>query len=144
MAVLVEALTDNRNRTVSELKMIFKSHGGNMGEVGSVAWMFDRVGVIEGKKNPLPDDVEGEAIEVGAQDVESYGNGVVGFTTDPKDLEQVRSSLIGRGWELTLSELGFHAKTPVTLDGDAKKEAVEFLQELSSHDDVRRVHATLK
>jgi YebC/PmpR family DNA-binding regulatory protein len=143
VAVMVEALTDNRNRTVSELKVLFKDYGGNMGEMGSVNWMFNRVGIVEGTHTKPPEDLEGEAIEVNAQSVTKHENGVASFTTDATDLESVRSALIKRGWTITLSELGYEAKNPTTLDGDQKKHAVEFLQELQSHDDVRRVHATL-
>jgi transcriptional/translational regulatory protein YebC/TACO1 len=59
-------------------------------------------------------------------------------------LEAVRAALLSRGWEISLSELGYQAKTPVSLEGDAKKEVIEFMQELNGHDDVRRVHGTLK
>jgi YebC/PmpR family DNA-binding regulatory protein len=143
MAVMVEALTDNKNRTVSELKVMFKDHGGNMGEIGSVNWMFTRVGLIEGTNEKPPADIEGEAIEVNAQSVTTHENGVVSFTTDPADLESAKAELLKRGWKITLAELSYEPKTPVTLEGDQKKHAVEFLQELNAHDDVRRVHAAL-
>jgi YebC/PmpR family DNA-binding regulatory protein len=143
VAVMVEALTDNRNRTVSELKVLFKDHGGNMGEMGSVNWMFNRVGVIEGTHPKPPADLEGEAIEVNAQSVDKHENGIVSFTTDATDLESVKAALTARCWNLTLAELGYEAKTPATLGPEEKKRAVEFLQELQSHDDVRRVHAAL-
>lgn len=143
VALIIESLTDNRNRTVSELKSMFKSYNGNWGEVGSVTWMFNRVGIVEASKTPACPDPEGEAIEVGAQNFEAMANGVVSFTTDPTDLEAVRKALIDRGWTVTLSELGYEAKNPMTLDDAKKAEVVTFLQELNSHDDVRRVHATL-
>lgn len=143
VAVMVEALTDNRNRTVSELKVMFKDHGGNMGEIGSVNWMFNRVGIIEGTHDKPPTDLEGEAIEVNAQSVSLHENKVTSFITEPGDLESAKGALTSRGWKITLSELGYEAKTPVTLGENEKKEAVAFLQELNAHDDVRRVHAAL-
>jgi YebC/PmpR family DNA-binding regulatory protein len=143
VAILIEALTDNRNRTVSELKSLFKENGGNLGEMGSVNWMFNRVGVVEGTKASLPADLEGEAIEVGAQAVEPLENNVVSFSTDPGDLESVKAALISRGWNITLSELAYEAKNAATLDDNQRKTVVEFLGELNSHDDVRRVHAAL-
>lgn len=143
VAVLIEALTDNRNRTVSELKSLFKDHGCSLGEMGSVNWMFHRVGFIEGSKTPLPEDLEGEAIEVGAQAVESLGANLASFTTEPGDLESVKEALNGRGWKINQAELGYEAKTQVTLGGNQKQVVVEFLQALSGHDDVRRVHAAL-
>ena len=142
VAVMIEALTDNRNRTVSELKVVFRSHGGNLGEMGSVAWMFNRVGIIDGSKTSAV-DIESEAIEAGAQEVEQHDGGIVSFTSDPGDLDSVKAALAARGWTITLAELGYSPKTPVTLGEAEKKEVVEFLSELGDHDDVRRVHAAL-
>src|ERR1700733_13902154 len=85
VAVMVECLTDNRNRTVSELKIIFREGGGNMGEISSVNWMFHRVGIIDGTNPKMPSDLEGEAIEVGAQAVTDLGNKHVSFTTEAGD-----------------------------------------------------------
>jgi YebC/PmpR family DNA-binding regulatory protein len=143
VAILIEALTDNRNRTVSEIKTLFRDYSGNLGEMGSVAWMFNRVGIVEGTKTPKPSDIEGEAIEVGAQSVEEYDDGVVSFSTDPGDLAPVTTALTERGWTITKSEFAYEAKTPVELAEEEKKQVVELLGELSGHDDVRRVHAAL-
>lgn len=142
VAVLIEALTDNRNRTVSELKTVFRDHDGKWGEIGSVAWMFNRVGIIEATKDPQPEDLESEAIEVNAQDVEKL-DGKVSFTTDPGDLEVARSALIERGWDIGTCELSYEAKTPTEISDDQKQAVMEFLAELNSHDDVRRLHASL-
>jgi YebC/PmpR family DNA-binding regulatory protein len=143
VAVIIEALTDNRNRTVSELKGIFRDHAGNFGEPGSVAWMFNRVAIVEGTKKPPVEDIESEAIEVGAQNVELHEGGVVSYTADPGDLETVKNNLVKRGWTLSLSELGYDPKNAVTLGGEELQQVVEFLKELNDHDDVRRVHAAL-
>ncbi len=143
VAVLVECVTDNRNRTVSEVRTIFRDHDGNMGESNSVAWMFDRIGAIDATHPTKPADVESEAIEVNAQNVEDHGNGTVSFITDPADLAAVSTALEGRGWKIEKAEMSFHAKNAVKLEGEELKKAVAFLQELNAHDDVRRVHATL-
>lgn len=143
VAVMVEALTDNRNRTVSELKSLFKESGGNMGEPGSVAWMFNKVGLVDATKSPLPEDIESEAIEVNAQNVEKLDDQAVSFITDPTDVDAVKTALTHRGWSVTRAELGYEAKNPMSLDEEKKKEVVEFLGELSGHDDVRRVHPAL-
>ncbi len=143
VAVLIEALTDNRNRTVSELKSLFKEYGGNLGEVGSVAWMFQKVGIIDAKKSPLPEDLDTEAIEVNAQAVEKLPDAHASFTTDPGDLEAVKTALTGRGWEIIKSEFGFEAKNQTTLDELKRKEVIELLGAVSAHDDVRRVHTAL-
>ncbi|MDZ4677466.1 MAG: YebC/PmpR family DNA-binding transcriptional regulator [Oligoflexia bacterium] len=143
VAIIVEALTDNRNRTVSEIKILFRDYDGNLGEIGSVSWMFNRIGIIEGTKNPKPSDLEGEAIEVGAQAVEEFDDGTVSFSTESGDLGTVAATLTARGWTINKSEFAFDAKTPVDLGEAEKKQVVELLGELSGHDDVRRVHAAL-
>jgi YebC/PmpR family DNA-binding regulatory protein len=143
VAVIIEALTDNRNRTVSELKNMFRDHEGNLGEMGSVAWMFNRVAIIEGTKSPKIEDIESEAIEVGAQNVEQHDGGVVSFSADPGDLDTVKTALTSRGWTITLSELGYSAKNAMNLPAEQQKLVIELLQELNAHDDVRRVHAAL-
>ena len=142
VAVMIECLTDNRNRTVSELKVLFRDSGGNLGEMGSVNWMFQRVGIIEGSHDKKP-DLDGEAIEAGAQNVTDLGEGVASFTTDAGDLDSVRVALTKRGWKITLAELGYEAKNQVSLGEAEKTHVVGFLQELSGHDDVRRVHTAL-
>ena len=93
VAVMIECLTDNRNRTVSELKVLFRNGGGNMGEMGSVNWMFNRVGIVEGTHEKKPADLEGEAIEAGAQGVTDLGEGGASFTTDATDVDSVRGAL---------------------------------------------------
>lgn len=144
VAVMVEALTDNRNRTVSELKTIFRDNNGALGEPGSVAWMFDKVGIVEATHTKLPEDLETEAIEANAQNVEKLEDGVVCFYTDPTDLDAVRSGLVARGWNINKAEFAFEAKNQMKLDDEVKKkEVVELLQEISAHDDVRRVHTAL-
>src|SRR5690606_33494836 len=130
------------NRTVSEVKTIFRDHDCSLGEIGSVAWMFNRIGLVEGTKDPLPSDIESEAIEVNAQSVEKLEDRV-SFTTDPTDLEAVRSALISRGWDISTCELSFEAKTPTVISDEQKATVMQFLAELSGHDDVRRVHASL-
>ncbi|HPI41874.1 MAG TPA: YebC/PmpR family DNA-binding transcriptional regulator, partial [Pseudobdellovibrionaceae bacterium] len=88
VGVIVECQTDNKNRTASEVRNVFKSHEGNLGESGAVAWMFSRIGYIEGTKDGSFDPEE-EAIEVGANEVEKVENGF-SFSTSPDELNQVR------------------------------------------------------
>ncbi len=143
VAVLVEALTDNRNRTVSDLKSLFKEYGGNLGELGSVGWMFEKVGIVEATKSPLPTDLEGEAIEANAQAVEKVDNETASFSTNPVDLDLVKTALAARGWTVIKTEFGFEAKIQNTVDEAQRKEVIELLQAVSGHDDVRRVHTAL-
>jgi YebC/PmpR family DNA-binding regulatory protein len=147
--VIVECLTDNRNRTASDIRVLFRK--GQLGNTGSVAWMFNRMGVVEGTHTDGSLDRETVAIEVGAQEVESPENietppGQCGarFITDPKDLDAVTKALTQAGWTVTQSELSFIAKTPLELEGAAQKEVVEFLTSVDDNDDVHRVYTALK
>lgn len=141
VGVIVEAQTDNRNRTVPEIRSIYKKGGGNMGESGSVSWMFERVCLIEGNKQGQYDPEE-EAIEAGANEVEKGDDGFQ-FFGQPESMDEIRTALQGRGWNITKAELSYKPKNQTTLTDEQKNEVVEFLNELDDHDDVHRVHATL-
>ncbi|MCB0386921.1 MAG: YebC/PmpR family DNA-binding transcriptional regulator [Bdellovibrionales bacterium] len=143
VGVLVECQTDNKNRTVTEIRNIFKKHGGQMGESGSVAWMFDRVSLVEGKKADV-DDPEEEAIEAGANEVEGPGDeNTYSFFGLPEDLDSIRSMLTERGWEITVAELSYKAKNLTELNPEQTVEVHAFLEALDDNDDSHRVHASL-
>jgi YebC/PmpR family DNA-binding regulatory protein len=142
VGVMVEAQTDNRNRTVPEMRTMFKNHDGNMGETGSVAWMFDRVGLLEATKAGTFDPEE-EAIEAGANEVEKTDEGYA-FYCNLEDINNVNKALVGRGWTITTSEPSYKAKTPADLTEAQLKDVHEMLAELDDHDDTHRVHATIK
>lgn len=141
VGVLVECQTDNKNRTVPEIRMVFKSNGGHMGESGSVAWMFDRVGLVEATKTGSFDPEE-EAIEAGANEVEKVHDGY-DFYTSVEELEHVKEALTKRGWHVTKHELAYNPKNKTVLTEEQMKEVGEFLNELDDHDDVSKVHATV-
>ncbi|MGZ3796842.1 MAG: YebC/PmpR family DNA-binding transcriptional regulator [Pseudobdellovibrionaceae bacterium] len=142
VGVIVECQTDNKNRTASEMRHAFKSHDGNMGESGSVAWMFEHVGYLVGTKAGSFDPDE-EAIEAGANEVYKEENGSYEFYTGHDDLVSVNEALTKRGWKITTSELSYKAKTPTVLDETQLKEVEEFLNFLDDLDDSHKVHATL-
>lgn len=142
VGIIVECQTDNRTRTVSEIRNVFKANGGNMGESGAVAWMFERVSLIQGKKAGVADPEE-EAIEAGANEVEVDDEGVYNFYGAPADLDAIRSTLHGRGWEITAAELSFKAKEKANISEEQKKEVFELLEALEDNDDSHRVHATI-
>jgi YebC/PmpR family DNA-binding regulatory protein len=142
VGVLVECQTDNRNRTVPEIRTIFKSNNGNMGESGSVSWMFERVCLIEAQKSGSFDPEE-EAIEAGANEVEKSEDGF-SFYGAPESLDLIRSALQKRGWTIATAELSYKAKNPTELSDAQLKEVSDFLNELDDHDDTHRVHATVK
>jgi len=145
VAVIVECLTDNRNRTVPEMRVLFR--GGQLGT--KVGFLFDYVGLVEATKAAAGIDLEEVAIEVGAQDVEPLENlaeGQVGghFTTDRGDLDQATKKLREAGWTVTVSELAYVAKEDVDLPPEQRAEVEAFLEALDEHDDVHRIYASLK
>ena len=141
VGIIVEAQTDNRTRTVANLRSVFKTNGGNLGETGSVAWMFERVSLIEGNKTGTF-DAEEEAIEAGANEVEKGDDGYHFFAV-PESLDEVKSALQTRGWTVGKAELSFKAKNITALTDAQKKEVIEFLNEVDDDDDTHRVHSTM-
>lgn len=147
--VIVECLTDNKNRTASEIRVLFRK--GQLGSIGSVGWMFDRLGTIEATTKKTGIDIEGAAIEAGAQNVEpleasEVESGQTGarFFTDPADLDVVNKQLTEAGWTVSKFELGYQVKTPVELSGDSRKEVEQFLGDIDDFDDVHRVYAGIQ
>ncbi len=139
VAVIIEAQTDNKNRTSSEIRNIFTKNDARFGD--SVMWMFDRVCLIEGT-NPAMKDADEEAIEAGANEVEKHGDSYR-FYGHPEDLQSVEKSLTARGWKLTTAELSYKPKNHVELDEAAKKDVYDFISLLDDNDDTSRIHATI-
>jgi len=146
VGVLVECQTDNRARTAPDIKFIFKKHNGQMGEQGSVAWMFDRVGLVEAVSEKTGIDPEEEAIEAGANEVETSeddGLTMYSFYTDPEDLDAVQKTLSERGWDVKVCELSYKPKNVTELTDAQKSEVIEFLDSLDDNEDASRIHSTL-
>jgi YebC/PmpR family DNA-binding regulatory protein len=150
VAVIVECLTENKNRTAADVRVAFRK--GQLGAAGSVAWMFDRLGVVEATHTDAKQDIEGVAIEAGAQNVEPLEStevpaGQLGarFFCDTTDLGSVSKYLIGHGWAISLAEMSYIAKNPLEIEDETKKkEITDFLNGLDDNDDVHRVYAALK
>lgn len=147
--VIVECLTDNKNRTASEIRVLFRK--GQLGSIGSVAWMFDRVGVIEATHANASIEREDSAIEAGAQDVEALEASELAeaqaggrFYTDPADLDAVNKKLAEQAWIISKSELAYKSKSEVELSPEQFKEVSDFLGAIDDFDDVHRVYAGLK
>lgn len=147
--VIVECLTDNKNRTAADIRVLFRK--GQLGAIGSVTWMFDRLGVVEANHAQAGLDVEAAAIEAGAQNVEPLeandtppGHTGARFFCDTKDLDSVSKSLAQMGWTLTLSEMNYIAKSMSEVSDPLKKEVADFLGDIDDHDDVHRIYAALK
>lgn len=145
--VIVECLTDNKNRTNSDVRVLFRK--GQLGNSGAVSWMFDRLGLVEATHEEAK-DIEEAAIEAGAQNVEpmdkdDLAGAKVGatFYTEITDLNAVANALTNSGWKVTTSELGFKPKNLVELSPEQAKEVGEFLQAIDDNDDVHRVYAAL-
>ncbi len=139
IAVIVETLTDNRNRTSAEIKHLFAKNGGSIAEPGAVAWQFDRKGVVE-VRGPVDEDQLLEwVLEAGGENFEASGDNYV-VTTDPSALALVRDALEGFGVGIVSAELTLVAQNeiPVTDEGEAKK-VLRLMDALDDHDDVQNV-----
>jgi YebC/PmpR family DNA-binding regulatory protein len=143
LAVVVDAATDNRNRTAGELRFLFTRHEGSLGESGSVAWMFDPVGTLE--VNPAGKSEEAlmeEALIDGVEDIE-YDTELAVIYTQPARLALVRDDLRARGAKILDAYLGMRAKTKLELQGDELSAALVFLEALDEHEDAQRVFSNL-
>jgi YebC/PmpR family DNA-binding regulatory protein len=138
-AILVNALTDNRNRTIQEVRSTFTRHGGSLGESGCVAWIFDSKGVITIKADNVdPDELALTAIDAGADDVK-IENDYVEVYTKPEDLEIVRTALEQQGVPIDTSELSMVPKSLVQLDEKAATQTLKLLDKLEDIDDVQNL-----
>lgn len=147
--VIIECLTDNRNRTAPEIRVLFKD--GQLGQPGSMAFLFDHLGVLEASHPDKARDAETDAIEAGADNVspltgEDVPEGHQGatFTCAPTALDAVSKSLVKAGWKTIASEMRYLVKNPIELPEAQRKEVVDFLNAIDDHDDVHRVYAGLK
>jgi YebC/PmpR family DNA-binding regulatory protein len=147
--VVVECLTDSRNRTAPEIRNIFKA--GSLGQPGSVAFFFNHLGVVEATHTDLKRDAEADAIESGAQEIEALeaeeipeGHKGARFLTEIKDLDAVSKALKGMGWNILSSEIRYLAKNFPELNETSRKEVADFLNTLDDHDDVHRVYAAMR
>lgn len=143
VAVIVEALTDNRNRTVQDLRAAFVRGGGNLGESGSVGWMFEKVGQVIGKAPKGVGDTTEVAIEVGADDVEDFENGEWSFYTQIPEIENVETALSARKWEIVKAEAMYKPKNRTELSSEQEKDLQEFLELVNDNDDVKRIHLSV-
>jgi YebC/PmpR family DNA-binding regulatory protein len=141
VAILVDCMTDNRNRTAPAVRHVFSKNGGSLGEANSVAWMFERKGVISaqlGKQDP--DEIELAAIEAGAEDTQ-VDAGTIEITTDPSDLEAVRKALEATGVTIENAEVTMQPKQTVPVGEDKAAAVLRLLEALEEEDDVQQVHA---
>jgi YebC/PmpR family DNA-binding regulatory protein len=140
VAILVEALTDNRNRTGSEVRHLFTKAGGNLGEPGSVAWVFEKKGILVADGARWSEDDLMPAIEAGAEDV-GIDEDVYEITTAPADFTGVREALEQAGIELESADLTMRPTSRVEVPEQQAGSLIRLIEALEDHDDVAAVHA---
>lgn len=144
VAILATALTDNRNRTVAEIRRVFSKNGGNMGENGCVAWMFRRQGTITVEKSTVDEDRLIEiALDAGADDVADAGDGFI-VSTPPDKFDAVKEALDRAGIACAGAEVGMVPKTTVQLSGEDAQKAMRLVEELEEHDDIQSVSSNFE
>lgn len=140
--IIVECLTDNRNRTSSNIRVLFRKTA-QLGAAGSVSWDFDRIGQVEATPPGGSVDPEEAAIESGAQDLEAGEDGATRFFTAPGDVDIVSKALAERNWQVTSAQLIWKAKNPVALDDAQRAEVETFLSAVDDDDDVQNIYVAL-
>lgn len=141
VAIYIEGVSDNKNRTTSEIRTIFSKKGGNMAGAGSVAWMFEKKGyIVVSKKTIEEDKLMGIVLDAGAEDfvVEDENFAV---KTDPKDFEAVKKALEGKGVAMESAEITFVPKSSVKVTGDDVKKILDLVDALEEHEDTQNVYA---
>ncbi len=142
VAILVEALTDNRNRTVSEINKVFDRSGGKMGNAGCAAYLFERKGlfIIDAAATD-EDTLMGIALEAGADDLKKSGS-TFDVTCDPAVFNQVQDALKKNNLNPNVAEITQLAKAPVDVDSETGKKVIRLMEALDDHDDVQNVYST--
>lgn len=141
VAVLLETMTDNRNRTVAEIRHLFSKNGGNLGEAGSVAWMFDKKGLIIVDKSAKSEDELFELVlEAGADDMQAEGD-VYEIYTSPENFDAVHEALTKANVEMQSAEITRIPQTYTHLEGDDAKKMLKLYEALDDHDDVQNLYA---
>ncbi|MCU0240282.1 MAG: YebC/PmpR family DNA-binding transcriptional regulator [Pyrinomonadaceae bacterium] len=141
VAVLLETMTDNRNRTVAEIRHLFSKNGGNLGEAGSVAWMFDRKGLIIVNKDAKPEDELFElALEAGADDMQDDGE-VFEIYTSQEAFNDVHDALQKAGVPMESAEVSMIPQNYIKLEGEDAKKMLKLYDALDDNDDVQKIFA---
>jgi YebC/PmpR family DNA-binding regulatory protein len=144
VAVLIDALTDNKNRTVAELRRVFSRHGGSLADAGTVSWMFQKLGVVRAvdPKNRSEDELLELLLEYEPDDLKKE-NGTVAVYCAPKSLLQIKQQLEELGMKIETVALESVAKTTIDLSDEDSEKVLTLLSTLQDHDDVQNVYTTL-
>ena len=141
VAILVEVATDNKNRTVAEVRHLFSKHGGNMGESGSVAWMFEKKGIITlPKQGKLEEDILEIALNAGAEDMRAEEE-FYEIQTDIESFEAVRKALVDEELAIENASLQWIAKNTVNIGGENAEKLLKLIESLEDSDDVQNVYS---
>ena len=141
VAVLVELSTDNRNRTISEIRHVFTKHGGNLGEAGSVAWMFHKMGsIVVPKAAAKEDDLMNVVLESGGEDLRDDGENWE-VITDPHGYEGVLEAVKKGNFAVTTSEVAMLPQNYIKLEGQQATQMIRLVEALEEHDDVQHVYS---
>ncbi len=140
-AVMVDVMTDNKNRTLGEIQYIFSRSGGNMGKAGSVAWQFTKQGVLTAEKDKVDaDKLMSDAIEAGAEDI-SDEETTIEIKTKPEDYIKVYEALKAKGYVFASSEIAMVPNATVAVTGDDARKLLKLVETLEEHDDVQNVYS---
>ena len=143
VAIIAQGLSDNRNRTVSEVRHVFSRHGGNLGADGSVAWMFARKGYISiDPKDSDPEEIARVAIDAGAEDVE-ISDGMVEVYTQLQDFKAVEEALTDASLEISNAQLSWIPQSSVSLDEKQTLQTMKLIEALEDLDDIQQVFSNL-
>jgi YebC/PmpR family DNA-binding regulatory protein len=141
VAVMIEVLTDNKNRAVADVRHLFERSGGNLGETGCVAWMFSKKGLIVVQKDQVEEEVLFElALDAGADDIKEYEKELE-VVTEPSSFEQVKSAIEDAGIPYTLAEITMIPKTTVKIDDKHAQQMLALMENLEDNEDVNHVYA---
>lgn len=141
VAILVEALTDNRNRTTSELRRLFQKHGGSLGEAGSVAWVFEKKALVVVDASAADEDsLLGCVLDAGADDIQRK-DGTYEIVAEPRQLQAIKTALEHHSIPYQLATITNVPKTTVRVEGEEARKLLALLRDLEDHDDVQNVSA---
>ena len=143
-ALIIEVLTDNKNRTVADIRHLFSKYNGSLGESGSVSWIFDNKGVIQVKGDGVDeDDLMLVALEAGAEDVKDSED-LFEILTEPENFEAVRDEISKAGYEIESAEITKHPQNVVKVEGKQAEQAIKLMDALDEHEDTQNIYSNLE
>lgn len=143
-AIMVDCMTDNKNRTISEVRYTFDRNGGNLGATGSVGYLFDRKGILMFSPEVDDEEVLAPALEAGAEDVVEYDDGSFEVLTAPDDYAAVRQAIQAAGFEPAEGDVTMRPATTVELSGDDAQTCMKLLEALEDLDDVQNIYSNVE